>query len=151
MVSPHSDWQDEENGYVNGSAAIFVKPVIQNRMSTAIPEDEEDANAHAVEIRTGYGSCPGRHDYAAVCEDPVVAWEYANLLTHYFSERLDRVPDEMVVKNEIVTSREEGIDDSESLPFLIEEMTAEEAFVQQTDSFKRPAAVEELLDDDILE
>jgi len=150
MVSPHNDWEDKENGYVNGSAAIFVKPVIQNRTSTSIPENEEDANAYAVEIRTGYGSGHGTHDYAVFFEDPVASWEYANLLTHYISERLEQVPDEMVIKNEIVTSREEGIDDSEPLPFLIKEMTGEEAFVQQTNSFKRPAAVDDLIDDVVL-
>ncbi len=56
----------------------------------------------------------------------------------------------MVIKGETATSREEDIDDSEPLPHLVEEMTAQEAFVRQTNSFNRPEAVDQLIDDDVL-
>ena len=136
MVSPHSDWQDEEN-----DSAVFVKPVTFDGISVIIQEDEDDADAFVVEIRTGYGSGYGTRDHAAFFEDPLTAWEYANLLTHFFG--ITGGPE--VSKGDLLHQNPHDEFDPEPVPRIVEDLSAKEVFQRQLPEYLQPAALQEIL------
>ena len=91
MVSPHPKWADVEDGYRLGSIGVFVSPSIVDSAASAssfktggIPE--EQANAYSVSIRTSMGTVSETWDPVANFVDPRIAWEFANLVTHYLAE-----------------------------------------------------------------
>jgi len=143
MVSPHSDWEDEEDGYVMNDTAVFVRTALVDDISVFIPENEDDANAYGVEIRTGYGSGHGTHDWAAFFEDPLTAWKYANLLTHFFAIRGGG----FAAKNDLLHQDPYDEFDPEPVPRPVEELSAEGVFKRQLPEYQRPAAIIEMLNE----
>ena len=89
MVRHHPDWTDTEDGYRNGDAIIAVYPAqaryndrVQG-LTTGVPEAE--ANCYSVHLITDAGTVSETHDAIVQFEDPTDAWEFANILTHYFA------------------------------------------------------------------
>jgi hypothetical protein len=84
MVSHHPDWSDVENGYRRHRTGVFVVPGDDSALDDA-PLSE--ATAYAVVVRTCLSEPEETRDEIARFADLRVAWEFANLLTHFFHAR----------------------------------------------------------------
>lgn len=87
MVSAHPNWTDTPDGYARGCLGIFVEQTAvtrENGSSKSTTEDPDvDANPYSVSVRTGLRTDYGLNERLVAFAEPRVAWEYANLATHY--------------------------------------------------------------------
>lgn len=81
MVSPHENWEEDGDGYRNGRTGIYVREM--NMMSW---DDGEkfDGTVFEVVVYTDMGTVSEKPTGIADFIEPRPAWEFANILTHYF-------------------------------------------------------------------
>lgn len=93
MVPPHDSWDDVDEGYRRGSVGVVVEEEsIDHTDSPAGSKtvaDGSDETAYAVSVHRAIGTVSGSADTLVSFVDARVAWEYANLVTHYISESAD--------------------------------------------------------------
>lgn len=121
MVSPSSEWDEEENGYSKGDSSVFVRPKVVQSSSGVVAQqtvERGDENAYGVEMMCGPA---GHARHATICNfsDEKPAWELANLLTRY----VDHVRDCDVAKGNINNPHPGHTVD---LPDVVEDMSGEE-------------------------
>lgn len=102
MVRKHEAWGDSERGYERGTTSIVVQPAIVEVSGDLVSyqasvESEEDANAYSVDVYRNMDNSAHTHNTLVRFNDPLAAWEYANLATHYF----EAVSDDMVAEGEL--------------------------------------------------
>ncbi|WP_290811800.1 hypothetical protein [Halovivax sp.] len=90
MVSPHPDWEDVADGYRSGENAIFVEPAVvaddgRVAVSSSVRLTPDTASAFVVGVWTASSAW----EIVIAFDDARSAWEFANLLTHYFDGRGD--------------------------------------------------------------
>lgn len=148
MVSPHSDWNDVDDGYRNAGVGIFVKPSIvrssPGTMFHQTAESPEDANAFAVTIRTSMETASETLDVVTHFEDARAAWELANILTHYFAA----APAAMSAKSNLLHGDPHYSGDPKDAPDLVEDLTADETFRRLIHPRPVPDEVTAVLDED---
>lgn len=148
MVAPHPDWSDTEDGYRNDNVGIFVEPAsLQTSPGTTYHRSggitDEEANAYAVELRSGMETASHTWDVIAHFTDARTAWEFANLLTHYFDTR----PDARSAKTELLGDDPTYPGDSKDLPQPVEDYDAFEAFLTLLHPGVVPEPMRELFDE----
>ena len=150
MVSHHPEWKDVEDGYTLEDAGVFVSPAIvqsgphsTSHRSGGIPEDE--ANAYAVEVRTRMGTASETWDPVANFTNPRTAWEFANLLTHFFEAKFDAD----FAKNDLLSADHQYTGESKSLPDIVTDLTAQKAFLTLLHPDVVPEPMEDIIDDDL--
>lgn len=149
MVSPHPDWDELDNGYRREATGIFVEPAVVRSgggatMTSAGGIDSDDANAYSVDIRLGLETAWETWDTTTHFSDPRTAWELAHLLTHFFEA--SSAPE--AAKSDLLHQDEVYGGEPKSLPTVVEDMDAEEAFRTLLYPSIMPEAMEELLDGD---
>lgn len=89
MVRPHTDWTDIEDGYRRNDVIIAVNPAhattgeTGGALRSGVPE--ANANCYSVDLLTAVDTPSESYEDLVQFEDPTAAWEFANLLTHYFA------------------------------------------------------------------
>lgn len=147
MVSPHSNWEDEENGYRSAGVGIFVEPTAVEagregsyRASGGVSPD--DANAYSVDLRTGMGTEKRTWDPIATFDDPRTAWEFAHLLTHYF----EACSSARAARDDLLGDDPGYSGDAEALPEPVAGMDAEAAFRRFVHPYSIPGRLRERLE-----
>lgn len=149
MASPHPDWDDTDDGYRRDDVGIFVEPaVVDSGPGTSFTRSggisPNDANAYAVEIRTGMETAGHTWDVVANFSEARAAWEFANILTHYFEARVD----ELSAKSNLLTDDPDYPGDSMELPTVVEDYNAEQAFLAMLHPGAVPEPMRDLFDDE---
>jgi len=89
MVRPHPDWSDHDTGYKRDKAAILVLPSIaryrEHGMYREAGVDRQDANSFTVSVECA--TPLGDDEQLASFADEIDAWEFANGVMWYLSER----------------------------------------------------------------
>ena len=91
MVSPHPAWEDGERGYVRGETELVVYPLRTERDGAAFFErvvrEWEEADALGVRVVYRRRTAGEGTRVLARFTELRTAWEFANLLTHFFEGR----------------------------------------------------------------
>lgn len=148
MVSHHPEWDDVEDGYRQGDTGIFVSPAIvqsgphgSSHRSGGVPPEE--ANAYSVEVRTSMETAGETWDPVAHFTNPRTAWEFANLLTHFFEAKHDA----RSAKTGLLTDEPHYSGESKTLPDIVEDLNAQEAFLVLLHPGVVPEPMRDLLED----
>jgi hypothetical protein len=83
MVRPAPDWGDTDDGFQRDTARIVVS---ESEYTVVRSGEQQSITGYAVRAWDTESGLEGRTEVATF-EDARAAWEFANLLTHYFSER----------------------------------------------------------------
>jgi hypothetical protein len=150
MVSYHPEWDDVEDGYRRGSTGIFVSPAIVRSGSHGSAHrsgdiSTEDANAYSVELRTRMETASETWDPIANFEDQRTAWEFAHLLSHFFEVKHEPSS----AKSDLLTVDPNYPGDSKTLPDIVENMSAQEAFLTLLHPHPTPESMDDLLEENI--
>lgn len=125
MVSPNDSWKDIEDGYESssGSVKIYVESEVVRKNEGArqaeTVQDPEDGNVWAVIVT--YSTS---HWIVTRFEEQRTAWEFANLLTHLFSELAPRA-----AKGVIMDTGASG--EGTTLPTVVEERRDAESVLRK--------------------
>lgn len=142
MVSPHPAWEDTDRGYVRGETELVVYPL---RVETAgeafferVVDEWEEANALGVRVvyrrRTAAEGTRVLARFTALR----TAWEFANLLTHFFEGR-----DGLRATAELRADGEGGI------PRVVSDLTAGEVLARLARPRPLPDEIRDLIDADV--
>ncbi|UPM41675.1 hypothetical protein [Halocatena salina] len=143
MVAPHPEWDDCEGGLINQETKIVVSPVVAwfDEHSTVVRSaDEGEGNAYSVKV---YHGPPDReiHDDIVVFRDARPAWEFAHLLTHYFTHTTE--PE--TATNHLIRSKRGSTDDRWDPNHAVEDLGAEEVLEVLLAPNPLPNAINEIL------
>lgn len=152
MVSPHSEWDDHEQGFTNEIGGEFtseevhitVRPVRAqfhdgSALVQSVERGDENGYSIVVEIGTpGYGS----HDDIITFGDERTAWEFVHLLTHYFVNKTDPTValDDLIRSGRGMTPDEQWVPDR-----VIEDLSAAEAFKKLLSPYPTPEGMADVL------
>lgn len=145
MVSFHQEWDDVEDGFEKDSTGVYVKPAIvsggehsRHHRSGDIPPEE--ANCYSVSLRTRMRTSAETWDPVACFADARDAWEFAHLLTHFFSGRHDpwAQKSDLLHDNTLVIP-----DDAKQVPDIVEELSAEKVLERMLHPHPVPDRVKE--------
>lgn len=145
MASPHPEWDDCEGGLRNEEAQIVVSPVdarFSDYGTVVRSASAGNGNAYSVGVYVGSPAHRTRNDIA-VFQNARLAWEFAHLLTHYFTHRID--PE--TAKNDLIRSKRETSTDDLRIPnHAVEELSASEVFEKLLSSDSTPDAMSDMLE-----
>ena len=122
MASPSDEWEELDDGYKHGSTGVFVREAMVSRGA------EPPREVFEINLRRNMETASHTHDTIATFAEVRTAWEFANLLTHYF----DRHPESPMTAVNYLTNNlprygHEVPDDAPKLPFVVEDIDAKEA------------------------
>jgi len=141
MPSPSSEWDEINDGYRCGTTGVFVREVLVSGGG------EPEREALDVNVRRNMETASHTYDTIATFTDRRTAWEFANLLTHYFDQHPN---DPMTSIDGLISNLPrygyEVPDDAPELPFVIEDMDAKEALRIKLEPGWIPDSVSELFE-----
>lgn len=145
MVSPDPEWKDCEGGLYNAEAQIVVRPVdarFSDHGTVVRSVSEEEGNAYSVAVDTGQPDHE-THDDIVVFRDARPAWEFAHLLTHYFTHTTD--PE--TAKDALIHSERGPSTDDQWVPnHVVEDIDAEDVLEKLLSPNPMPDGMDEILD-----
>lgn len=83
MVRPAPDWRDTEDGFQKDTARIVVS---ESEYTVVRGGEQQSITGYAIRVWDSESGLDGRTEVATY-ETARAAWNFANLLTHVFSDR----------------------------------------------------------------